>query len=472
MLGVSADQTASQPLSDEDGKTSLQRLGESLDHFDLSSWPRAGAVISMGQALAPHFDSPTESEAQSWGDMLRSRSTEDALVLSLQHGRTIAIKLGHAEDREALHEQFGGVDSSENLAMLSLVASKSRNLISFMDAEGYITWINESFVDATGYSPAEAVGKRQDELLFGPSTDEAAARAFQQALINGHDLKHDIMLYRQDGRTFWAECDLIPIRNHKGKIVRWLSIDVDITRRRQTEESLRAAKEQAESNARTKSEFLANMSHEIRTPMNAIIGMTELVRTTELTPEQKDYLRTVQTSAESLLQLLNDILDLSKVEAGKLEIDEVDFNLAETVRDTLKTLAVKAHEKGLELAAHMPMDLPQFVSGDPIRLKQILFNLVGNAIKFTEHGEVVVEVELQWTTEDEIGLHFAVRDTGIGIPKKKLNKIFEAFMQADSAITRHYGGTGLGLTITAELVRLMQGKVWVESNISEHPGDQ
>ena len=246
---------------------------------------------------------------------------------------------------------------------------------------------------------------------------------------------------------------------------RWIAIAGDITERRQAHEALQAAKNAAEAASRAKSEFLANMSHEIRTPMNAVIGMTELALITELTREQREYLATVRTSAESLLELLNDILDLSKIEAGKLEIDDVDFNLADVLRDTLKTLAVKAHTRGLELVSHLPMEIPQDLRGDPVRLRQILVNLIGNAVKFTEQGEVVVSVEEQWRTGDEIGLHFSVRDTGIGIPSDKLGKIFEGFTQADASTTRQYGGTGLGLTITAELLRLMHGQVWVQSQL-------
>jgi PAS domain S-box-containing protein len=228
---------------------------------------------------------------------------------------------------------------------------------------------------------------------------------------------------------------------------------------------LEIAKKKAEEATRAKSEFLANMSHEIRTPMNAIVGMTEFALETKLTAEQREYLTTVKTSAASLLDLINDILDFSKVEARKEELDRVEFKLRDTVADTMKVLAVRAQEKGLELASHFPHDIPDDLVGDPSRLGRIIVNLVGNAIKFTERGEVVLRVGLEKREAAEVVLHFAVTDTGIGIPIDKQKRIFEAFAQADTSTTRKYGGTGLGLAICAQLAELMGGRVWVESQV-------
>ena len=235
----------------------------------------------------------------------------------------------------------------------------------------------------------------------------------------------------------------------------------------QRDQALCAAKEKAESATRAKSEFLANMSHEVRTPMNGIIGMTDLALETDLSPDQREYLGTVKLSAETLLQLINDILDFSKIEAGKLDLDPIDFSLRDNLGDTLKTLAVRAHQKGLELVAHVLPDVPDELVGDTVRLQQIIVNLVGNALKFTERGEVVVKVSVDSQEGDNLCLHFAVGDTGIGIPEDRQGVIFEAFAQADGSTTRKYGGTGLGLAICSQLVKLMGGRIWVESEVDQ-----
>jgi len=344
---------------------------------------------------------------------------------------------------------------------LRILVQASPMAIFAMNADATVAEWNPAAEHLFGWTASEVMGRPL------PMVPEEGREHFQARFAKeqrGEECGDiEVRALRKDGTAVDILLSSAPRRNGKGDIVGTMAVIADISDRKRAEVELRKAKEAAEAATRAKSEFLANMSHEIRTPMNGIIGMTELALDTELSPEQREYLVMVKDSADNLLTLINDILDFSKIEAGKLGLDLIDFNLHDMLGNTMKTLAPRASAKGLELVYRTPPSVPRDLVGDPGRLRQILVNLVGNAIKFTERGEVVVRVEAQSQTEEGVELHFAVTDTGIGISREKQQLIFEAFAQADASTTRKYGGTGLGLAITSQLVKMMRGRLWVDS---------
>ncbi len=351
---------------------------------------------------------------------------------------------------------------AERTAYLNALVETSPLGIVTTDPQGRVQICNTAFERLFQYVREEVIGADLNSLVTPVRTEAKKQRSSARRSEAGETIQTTTQRRRKDGTLVDVELYGVPMRvggEHVGALV----IYHDITAKKRAEEALRSAKEQAEEANRAKSEFLANMSHEIRTPMNGILGMTQLTLETKLNDEQREYLGMVKSSADSLLTLLNDILDFSKIEAGKLGLDSSPFAPRESIGEALKALGHLAHRKGLELAWHVDAGVPTWLMGDSGRLRQILVNLVMNAIKFTERGEVVVSVKVESKTPEEVELHFSVRDTGIGIPAEKRKLIFGAFTQADSSTTRKYGGTGLGLTISQALVKMMKGSISVES---------
>jgi two-component system sensor histidine kinase/response regulator len=330
--------------------------------------------------------------------------------------------------------------------------------------DGTISEANDAFLDLVGYSREEfQAGRLRWDKLTAPEYAWLDRQGVDQLMTTGASPPWEKELVRKDGSR-------VPVLNGlailKGSRDRCLCFVLDISTQKEAEAQLKRAKEAADQANRAKSAFVANISHEIRTPMNAILGMTELLLDTPVSPEQRDYLTVVQESADSLLSLINNVLDFSKIEAGKLDIEHVEFGLRDTVAGILKSLAVAAHKRGLELVLNLEPAVPNRVIGDPIRLRQILVNLVGNAIKFTEKGDVVVRLSVDSREQSTALLHVAVSDTGIGIPHEKRESVFLAFEQGDGSRARKYGGTGLGLAICARLVELIGGRIWFENNLA------
>jgi PAS domain S-box-containing protein len=328
--------------------------------------------------------------------------------------------------------------------------------------QGRILDCNAALVHALGYESLEEIKSLRllsTDLYFSPEDRHAFLDALRKkTFVNNYELR----LKRKDGTTLWGLANASLVTEEGGSPFLEGTI-VDISPRKLAEAEWKKAKDAAESANSAKSEFLANMSHEIRTPLNGVLGMTELALDTELTLEQREYLEIAHSSGEALLGVINDILDFSKIEARKLDLERIPFNPAEAISAAIKPLGARAAERGLELMYEVAPDVPAALVGDPGRLRQVLVNLVGNALKFTDHGEIIVRVEKESETPEHVYLRFSVRDTGIGIPFEKQKAIFEAFSQADSTITRRFGGTGLGLTISSQLVSMMGGRIWVKS---------
>lgn len=373
-----------------------------------------------------------------WTEILRKRIRDQNIMLQEWTRREIALKNQYEE-----------------------LFENANDIIYTTDLEGTFTSINKEAERVTGYNREDVLDTHVSKYIAEEYRD-VVHQMVKQKLREKTSTTYLMEIVARNGRRIPLEISSRLIYEN-GNPVGVQGIARDISERKRAELERRNAQEAAEAANRAKSEFLANMSHEIRTPLNGVLGMTDLALNTVLNEEQREYLTLVKSSGETLLTVINDILDFSKIEAGRLDVNPIDFELRDSLGDTLKTLSLRAHEKGLELALHVAHDVPYRIYADPTRLRQIVVNLVGNAIKFTDEGEVVLHVMMESQAEDEMVLHFTVTDTGIGIPPDKQAMIFAPFTQADSSATRRYGGTGLGLTISFQLSELMGGRLWVES---------
>ena len=404
-------------------------------------------------------------EKETWSEHEDTWCSTTKLPLRDSNGNTIGT-FGISRDITAHKRAEASLAQERDL--LKTIIDNVPDLIFIKDRAGRFVAVNAAMLRVLQVKSVEEVIGKTDfdfsppELAANYVADDQVVMRSGEPMIDHEESAPDV-----NGNAAWLLTTKVPLRDSDGKVTGLVGIGRDITNRKRAEQELLAAKEAADSANRAKSDFLANMSHEIRTPMNAIIGMTELVLDTRLAQSQRDYLRMVRESGESLLTVINDILDFSKIEAGKLDLDNTLFDLRENLGDTMKSLAVRAHSKNLELAFRVEPEVPRALYGDVGRLRQIVVNLVGNAIKFTDRGEVVVDVRCVVQTADKAKCHITVRDTGIGIPEDKLDSIFDEFEQVDSSTTRRFGGTGLGLAISSRLVELMGGKIWVESVIDE-----
>jgi two-component system, sensor histidine kinase and response regulator len=362
-----------------------------------------------------------------------------------------------ANNIESLIASLGKSESKNKL--LATIVEQSSEAIWTKDLDGVITSWNSGASAMFGYPPTEAMGRA---LNLGESTPEEE-HARQRRLAAGHKFSYEARAVTRSGTAIDIQVAVAPLLDDANHCIGSIAVARDVTQRKRSEEALRLAREAAEAASQAKSSFLARMSHEIRTPMNGVLGMTELLLETGLTNTQRKYAETVQRSGQNLLGIINDLLDFSKIEAGKLELENVDMDLRRTIEDVVDLLAERAHVKGLELACSIPADLVTHVRGDPLRLGQVLTNLVGNAIKFTEQGSVVIRVASPVETATTVTMRFEVSDTGAGISPEAQTRIFDEFSQADGSTTRKHGGSGLGLAISKQLVEMMGGKIHVES---------
>src|ERR671914_1730157 len=362
-----------------------------------------------------------------------------------------------ANNIESLIASLGKSESKNKL--LATIVEQSSEAIWTKDLGGNITSWNSGAAAMFGYAPEEVIGRALTVCEAPPGEEEAR----MLRLIAGEKFSYDARAMTRSGTAIDIQVAVAPLLDDANQCIGSIAVARNVTQHKRNAEALRLAREAAEAASQAKSSFLARMSHEIRTPMNGVLGMTELLLETGLSSTQRKYAETVQRSGQNLLNIINDLLDFSKIEAGKLELENVDMDLRRTIEDIVELLAERAHVKGLELACSIPPDLVTHVRGDPLRLGQVLTNLLGNAIKFTEQGSVVIRVSSVEETAKNVTMRFEVSDTGAGISLEAQSRIFDEFSQADGSTTRKHGGSGLGLAISKQLVEMMGGTIHVES---------
>jgi two-component system, sensor histidine kinase and response regulator len=459
----------------------LIRLTQSIESYDLNK-PEAPP-----QEIQNEGQDELATLSRSFFAM-QTRLTET--VRSLQENQNELnrlneqLELGVRERTDPLEVANSALQESENRFRVIIEGLRKEHFFYIYDTIGDYSYLSPSITEVLGYSMEEYRKLYADCMTANPINDEAI-RLSQLVLQGKEQPTYEMEVYHKNGSTIQLEVNEVPLFDDHNQVVGVGGVAHNITIHKRMEQSLkervnelagtrramlnmmediREAREKADQANQAKSDFLANMSHEIRTPMNAVIGMAHLALKTDLTPKQRDYLKKIQSSADSLLGIINDILDFSKIEAGKLDIESVDFNLDEILNNLANLITIKAQEKeDLEVLFATSQNVPRLLIGDPLRLGQVLINLANNAVKFTDAGEIVVSSKLMSENNNRVTLKFSVRDTGIGLTRQQQGMLFQSFTQADTSTTRKYGGTGLGLTICKRLVEMMDGEIWVES---------
>lgn len=387
------------------------------------------------------------------------------VFLTRSFARTRASQEAQASQQQELKNAYQKLYEQQAEAQrLALVAQHANDSVMLMNPKGQIEWVNDAFTRITGYALDEVEGHEIGEFLNHRDTDRRAIQTIVEGRQQKKAFRVEILNRNKAGKDIWLETNQVPMLDSAGEVTHFIAIERDISEAKRNEQELQRARIAAEEGARSKSEFLATMSHEIRTPMNGVIGMAQLMSETRLDEDQKLYTDTILTSARTLLALINDILDLSKLDAGEVQLNLTEFDLVAWFENTLRPLQAQADTKSLELVFGTEADVPRRVRADDRRMGQILTNLVGNAIKFTEQGQVRVTLEAEQTAPGQAELVLQVADTGIGIPSDMLVTIFERFSQADAAISRRFGGTGLGLAISRRIASAMNGAISVMSD--------